>query len=148
MKLNLEKYGFKSIDVPSGLGTDCILLLKRQTLNMNRAICVIRLDELPKNVDAYLKHVRTKVAFKVGFFPLLWSLGLQVVLICPGATCMKARISDFVAKVDNQWAIIQSIYFVDPVKCELIEARTWGQYVTGKFQDEISRQLVLKLSQC
>lgn len=141
MKLDLVNLGFSPIETPSGLIPDCVYLAKRQTFNTNRAICVIQLSALPRDVGAYLKSVRNKVAFKVGFFPLFWGLGLQVILMCPGATSLEASVSDFVARVDNQWAIIQSVFFVDPIKAEFIEARAWGQFVTAKFQDEISRQL-------
>ena len=85
--------------------------------------------------------VRTKVAFKVGFFPLFWGLGLQVILICPGISSINEPISSFAAKVDNQWAIIQSVFFVDPEEGNFIAGRTWGQFLTGKYQDEIFRQL-------
>jgi hypothetical protein len=64
-----------------------------------------------------------------------------VVLICPGITSIDEPLSNFVAKVDNQWAIIQSVFFVDPDRSEFIEQRTWGQFLTGKYQDEISSQL-------
>lgn len=144
IKLDLADLGFRPVEDPGSLISGCVYLSKRQTLNTNRAICVIELKELPDDMESYLKSIRNKVAMKVGFFPLLWGLGLQVVLVSPNSTELKAQISKFVAKVDNQWAIIQSIFFADPIKAEFISARTWGQVVTGKFQDEISSQL----SQC
>lgn len=144
MKVDLSDLGFRPVNDPGSLISGCVHLSKRQTLNTNRAICVIEIKELPDDMESYLKSIRNKVAMKVGFFPLLWGLGLQVVLVCPNAAGLNAQISKFVAKVDNQWAIIQSIFFVDPIKAEFISARTWGQVVTGKFQDEIFSQL----SQC
>lgn len=141
MKLDLSTLGFRPIESPDRLISGCVYLSRRQTLNANRAVCVIDIETLPDDMEYFLKQVRNKVAVKVRFFPFLWGLGLQVVLVSPGATKFKAHLSDYVAKVDNQWAIIQSVFFVDPVKAEFISARTWGQIVTGKFQDEISRQL-------
>jgi hypothetical protein len=141
MKLDLSTLGFKTIENPDRITPGCVYLAKRQTLNTNRAICVIQLDTLPDDMESFLKRIRKKVAFQVGFFPYFWGLGLQVVLVSPGATRLTAHISNFVAKIDNQWAIIQSVFFVDPIKAEFISARTWGQIVTGKFQDEITRQL-------
>jgi hypothetical protein len=141
MELDLTDLGFKPVQNPGTVIPGCIHLSKRQTLNTNRAVCVVRLHTLPVDVDTYLEAVRNKVALKVGFLPLFWGLGLQVVLVCPGSTGLETRASDFVAKIDNQWAIIQSVFFVDPDRGEFIEARTWGQLVTGKFQDEIARQL-------
>ena len=141
MELNLENQGFKPIANPSDSIPGCVYLSKRQTLNSNRAICVIQLAKLPDDIQKYLMTVRTKVAFKVGFFPLFWGLGLQVILICPGISSINEPISSFAAKVDNQWAIIQSVFFVDPEEGNFIARRTWGQFLTGKYQDEIFRQL-------
>jgi len=141
MEIDLDSQGFKSVANPSDSIPDCVFLSKRQTLNSNRAICVIQLEQLPQDVHAYLKNIRTKTAFKVGFFPFLWGLGLQVVFICPGAISLKDFASSFVAKIDNQWAIIQSVYLVDPEKNEFISKRTWGQILTGKYQDVILKQL-------
>jgi hypothetical protein len=64
-------------------------------------------------------------------------VGIQVVLICPGILPMVSNPESYVAKVDNQWAIIQSVYFVDPSIKEFVSGRTWGQYITGKFQNSI-----------
>ncbi len=47
----------------------------------------------------------------------------------------------YVAHVDNQWAIIQSIFLVDPSAKVYRSARTWGQFVTGKYQDSIDAAL-------
>ena len=144
MEINLEAQGFKLVANLGDSISGCVYLSKRQTLFSNRAICVFRLTDLPEDINAYLKMIRNKIAFKVGFFPLLWGLGLQVILICLGATDIKESASDFVAKVDNQWAIIQSVFLVDPEKNEFISGITWGQFLTGKYQDEISKQLSVK----
>lgn len=40
--------------------------------------------------------------------------------------------------IDNQWAIVQSIFLVDLTRNEYYTARTWGQLITGKFQDAIN----------
>jgi hypothetical protein len=141
LKLSLDEFGFKPVQGYEKKIPECTSLLKRQTLNTNRAICVVKLSEIPDDIDSYIKGLRTKVAFKIGFFPLLWGLGLQVVILCPGIINGSFSPNDYVAKIDNQWAIVQSVFFVDPQKNEFIEGRTWGQVVTGKFQDAIAREL-------
>lgn len=138
---SLSEHGFKSV---SGYGKripECVSLLKKQTWNTNRAICVVELNVLPKDMRTYLKGLRTRVAFRVGFFPLFWGLGLQVVVVCPGIKSLEQDPVDFVAKVDNQWAIIQSVFLVDPGDRSFREGRTWGQFLTGKYQDAISNEL-------
>ncbi|MDH5180170.1 MAG: hypothetical protein OEZ39_16045 [Gammaproteobacteria bacterium] len=141
MELNLEKQGFKPVANPGAAIPDCVYLAKRQTLNTNRAVCVVQLDQMPADLKVYLKSVRSRVAFKVGFFPIFWGLGLQVVLVCPGITSTTESVLEYVAKFDNQWAIIQSVFFVDPDKWEFKAGRSWGQFLTGKYQEEIFRQL-------
>lgn len=141
MQLSLSEHEFKAVDGYENNIPECICLLKRQTLNTNRAVCVVQLSSIPNDINYYISNLRTRVAFKVGFFPLLWGLGLQVVILCPNITNVKLSPKDYVAKIDNQWAIVQSVFFVDPEKGEFIEGRTWGQYITGKFQDSISKEL-------
>ena len=111
MQLNLENESFKSIANPGAFISGCVYLLKRQTINSNRAICVIRSSSLPKNMDSYLRTVRANAAFKIGFFPFFWGLGLQIVLVCPGAPSLEENGSRFVAKVDNQWAITNRLSY-------------------------------------
>lgn len=42
-----------------------------------------------------------------------------------------------VDRLDNQWGIIQSVFVFDLETGERWQARTWGQVVTGRFQDAI-----------
>jgi len=42
-----------------------------------------------------------------------------------------------VDRFDNQWGIIQSVFVFDLATGERWQARTWGQVVTGRFQDAI-----------
>lgn len=42
-----------------------------------------------------------------------------------------------VDRFDNQWGIIQSVFVFDLDTGERWQARTWGQVVTGRFQDAI-----------
>ncbi len=82
----LEGHGFRDVQISQEKLPECVLLLKRQTLNTNRAVVVIELEELPAELVTYLKRIRGIVARKVRFFPLLWGVGIQVVLVCPGST--------------------------------------------------------------
>lgn len=141
MLLSLSEHGFKPVQGYKEKILECICLLKRQTFNTNRAVCVVQLSQAPDDINFYISNLRNRVAFKVGFIPLLWSLGLQIVIICPEITSSNLMPIDYVAKVSNQWAIVQSAFFVDPKTNEFMEGRTWGQIVTGKFQDAISKEL-------
>lgn len=141
MELNFQISGFKDVPQAQNVTNGCVQLLKRQTLNYNRAVCVIVLDQMPDDFEEFLKSVRKKVAFKIGFVPLFWALGLQVIVACPDILKSENSPRKYVAKVNNQWAIIQSIFLIDPEVGGFIEARSWGQTITGKYQNSISNQL-------
>lgn len=144
MHLSLSEHGFKIVEGYKFKIPECICLLKKQTFNMNRAVCVVQLDCAPKDIKAYVKHLRNRVALQVKFIPFFWGVGQQIIIICPNITNGDFPIMECVARIDNQWAIVQSIFFVDPNKKEFIACRTWGQYLTGKYQDAIGVKLESK----
>ena len=136
LKQSLAKHGFQEVqkveEVP-----DVKLLLKRQNLISNRAIIVVSPENFPDNINDYLKLVRKRVAFRCGFFPVLWGIGIQVIVVSPRKISMSLKPIEYVAKVDNQWSIIQSFFVVDIAGQTFQAGRTWGQFWTGKFQDAI-----------
>lgn len=133
-------HGFRRVADSSGIA-DVVLILKRQTLNTNRAVVVVSPAQPPADISGYLRQLRRNVAFRCRFFPLLWGIGIQVVMITRGIAQSGIYPADYVARVDNQWAIIQSVFLADPSSNSYCSARTWGQFVTGIFQDAISQAL-------
>lgn len=83
MQLSLEEFGFKSLEYIGAKIPECTCLLKRQTLATNRAICVVNLEEPPSDIGMYVTNLRRRVAFRVGFVPIFWGLGLQIIIVCP-----------------------------------------------------------------
>lgn len=144
MEISLSQFGFKVFDNPSKVIENCSLILTKKNLNINRAVAVINLDSIPDDMHRYLQSVRKAIAWKVGFFPFFYGLGLQVIVICPGISEYPFPPKDFVALMDNQWAIIQSVFFVDPKTSTFREGLSWAQFITGKYQQEISDQLMGK----
>lgn len=132
----LTAHGFK--DAP-GTTEGIQLLLKRQNWNTNRAIVLASLDDRPQDFGAYIRQLRERAARRCGFLPILWPVGLQVIVSAPGVMEIDPR--PYVALIDNQWAPIQSVFLVDPERGQYREARTWGQVITGKFQDAIATVL-------
>ena len=147
MNFNLDITNFKLVDEPQIIHKNCVRLLKYQTLNLNRAIAILELEEVPEDIEGFILQLRKKIAFKVNFFPLLWGVGIQMVIISPGISSKDINPNSLLAKVDNQWAIIQSVFLVDPITRELIEGRSWGQTISRKFQDEIASKLKEVLAQ-
>jgi hypothetical protein len=132
----MANHGFREVPGTAAI-SDAILLLKRQTWNTNRAIVIVCPTQIPTDIRDYLRRLRRRVAFRCGFFPFFWGIGIQVVIVAPGFSQSGIDPTQYVARVDNQWAIVQSIFFVDPVVHTYQAAHTWGQFATGKFQDAI-----------
>ncbi len=112
--------------------------LHRKTWNTNRGVVLARLKantlvsevaRLRDEAKRILKHSS-------------WNqLGLQIVFeVESGSLPPRELLSSLVDSV-NQGALIQSIFVIDPATNEILEARTWGQLITGKFQDGIAAAL-------
>lgn len=137
----LAAHGFRQVEAREKVPTNVLLLLKRQTFNTNRAVVVVRLNDVKADFGAYLKQLRSGVARECGFIPFFWGIGIQVVVLADDLGESRANPSQYLAVLDNQWAIIQSIFLVDVTRGEYYAARTWGQVITGKFQDAITSVL-------
>jgi len=133
--------GFQRIK-DGNAGCICSTIWKRQTLNMNRAVAVVRLDTLPDDLTPLLMKVKKEAAFRCGYFPFFYGLGTQLVLIVNGLISQKPDVEHYVDKIDNQWSIIQSIFVVHLDLGLVAGARTWGQVFTGKYQKAILTALV------
>ena len=133
----MAEHGFRQVTDLKAI-PDAALLLKRQTWNTNRAIVVVSPANPPSDTRGYLRQLRRHVAFRCGFFPFLWGIGIQVVIVSPGISQSGIDPSQHVARIDNQWSIVQSIFLADPVASSYRAGRTWAQFITGKFQDAIS----------
>lgn len=140
LRQTMAEHGFRSVTINASL-SDVTLLLKRQTWNTNRAIVVACPPQIPADIFVYLQQIRRQVAFTCGFFPVFWGIGIQVVVLAPGLSKSDIDPALHLARVDNQWAIIQSIFLADSETRTYKSARTWGQFVTGKFQDSVSETL-------
>jgi len=142
----LVDYGFRQVPRPSEAIPGAQALLRRQTLNMNRAVLVVFPAFTPPDFPSYVKEVRRQAAFRCRFLPFLWGIGLQVVIVLPGIAKAGIDPTKYVSKSDNQWAIIQSVFLIDPTESSFVSARTWGQVVTGKYQDAIENVLASHFS--
>jgi hypothetical protein len=134
----LAKHRFREVPDPSTAFPDAVLLLKRQTFNTNRAVVVVNPAKVPEDFGRYLNELRRPIAKRCRYIPFLWGIGIQVIVVAPGLAESTIDPSDHVDRIDNQWAIFQSIFLVDPKARTYREGRTWGQFITGKFQDAIA----------
>ena len=139
LEIRLRPSGFRLI--PSKPNTICKAILKRQTFNTNRAVAILEMDSLPDSLTELLPKIKKEAASRCGYFPLFYGLGTQVVIHVSGQPPNPMNLDPYVDKVDNQWSIIQSIFIFHSEVGLVSSARTWGQFVTGKYQDIIASVL-------
>lgn len=137
----LARHRFTGVPLHAASPSGIVAVLKRQTFNTNRAVAIVAPNTMPADFGAYVLAVRDEVAPLCKYIPFFWGIGIQVVAIINGSSTAGIDPQKHVALVDNQWAIVQSIFLIDPARNEYREGRTWGQVITGKFQDAIAAVL-------
>lgn len=140
LEAKLAPHGFKAVDPDAALAARGVRkLFHRKTWNTNRGVVLaepgaLRIAELV----AIMRH-------EAGAFlgSSWWSqLGLQLVVVVEGARLpTEQELRPYVDAVNTQGVLIQSVFAVDPSTKQWTQARTWGQVVTGKFQDAIAAAL-------
>ena len=133
--------GFQYVPNELAQSPDVRLMLKRQTWNTNRAVVMACPPAPPHDFENYLLDLRKRTADACRFIPILWPIGIQAVIVADGLNGLPIDPSKYVARIDTQWALIQSIFLVDPASRNYRAARTWGQVITGKYQDAIESVL-------
>src|SRR3954470_2060463 len=81
----LSPYGFRPVANPDHTIPGAIALLKRQNLLTNRAVVVIELPELPADFARFAATTRKQVAFRCGFVPFFFGIGIQLIVTAPDA---------------------------------------------------------------
>ena len=134
-------HAFRPLPNPERAVPGAVALLKRQNLVSNRAVLVLNLAEIPIDFSQYASTLRRQVAFRCGFFPFFYGIGIQLVVAAPGIILSDLNPTDYVARIDNQWSIIQSVFFVDTREHKYVTSRSWGQLIVGQFQDAIAEAI-------
>lgn len=112
-----------------------------KTWNINRAVVVIEPFSAVEDLRKFVRIVKRQLTKPLGYFPLLYSLGFQIIVVGHQTSKWTPRPSQVVDKFDNQISVAQSIFIIDADTEEATGATTWGQFISGKFQDEIWRVL-------
>ena len=133
----LKPYSFERIGLSSFPQALPILAAwKRRTWNTNRAVAIIRLVNLDDDLGKFAQSIKFHVGKLIGYLTFIYPLGLQVILI--GSAKGNAEdLKKYTDKFDNQRVVMQSIHVVDLASMKSVSVRTWGQYMTGRFQDAI-----------
>jgi len=137
LEAKLGPHGFATRDPDESLAQRGILkLFHRKTWNTNRGVVLGDPGQTP--IADFVQRQRYEAGPFLG--SSWWSqLGLQVVLAIEGAPLPSVeQLGSLVDAVNTQSILIHSVFALDASTGEWRQARTWGQVVTGKFQDAIA----------
>jgi hypothetical protein len=113
----------------------------RKTWNTNRAVFLARLEEGDTQDMRSRVEVLRRESGRV-FGSSWWSqLGLQIVFAVVGPPPAESVLKELVAAFNTQGILIQSLFAVDLGTLATTSARTWGQVITGPFQDAIAEAI-------
>jgi hypothetical protein len=133
--------GFEPRTIAASLeGIEIAAVWARKTFNTNRGAVVLRLPD-GEHPGPLSQRLKIPLGKAIGYFPFFYGIGLQLVWVGRGAFPLSPSLDGFVDKIDNQRSIVQSLFVVDLDNGVMESARTWGQVITGKFQDAIDRGL-------
>jgi hypothetical protein len=72
---------------------------------------------------------------------MLYEVGLQVIIVGDGleqTLDLPDSLRGVVDLLSNQFVVLQSVFVVDTSTNRYAAARTWGQVITGEYQDAIA----------
>jgi len=140
----LATHKFEVHETPGMDDLDVVRFWRRNTLNTNRAVAMVRLPEGTVDLPGYTHALKWKLMRQTKWFPFLYGLGLQLVVVgeeLEDRFFLETHLKPCVDKIDNQFVIVQSIFAVDLHRETAGAAATWGQVFTGKFQRTIARSI-------
>ncbi len=143
---NEKQYKFRKRHLKIKIeGVQDVFLLTKKNFFMNSGIVVLKIDPQFKDVN-YAKlceKMKFKIAFKVLFVPMIYAFFHQFIIVDENMIEEDSSfgLSSAVDSIDNQISITQSITLIDSVKKKYIHSRTWGQVISGRFQDAILKAL-------
>lgn len=142
LDLRLSPHGF-AIVVPdeASRALGVVRGYHRKTWNTNRAVFLASLESVDE--PALRAHLQALQRESGRVFGSSWwsQLGLQIVFEVEGATPPQALLEDLVATFNTQGILVQSLFAIQSGAPTWTSARTWGQMITGKFQDAIAAAL-------
>ena len=132
----VESRGFRRF-TPAVDGLPWIAAWKRKTWNTNRGIALLTAPADIASALDYARSVKGPAGKAIGYLPVLYELGLQMVLVGPGLMAKAAGLKGALAKINSFTVILQSLHAVDPEAGVALSTRTWGQFVSGPWIDAI-----------
>ncbi len=107
--------------------------------NTNRAVAMIEWPSGSTSPGELAKEIKIHLGQKIGYFPFLYPLGLQVIVCGNSVSDHTEGLDRYLDNLDNQRVILQSLHVVDIRGLQSSSVRTWWQFVSGHFQDAIEK---------
>jgi hypothetical protein len=143
LTLRLAPHGFRTVEPDEGgRSVGIARAFHRKTWNTNRGALLVVVPSLEATtMGARVESLRREGERLLG--SSWWSqLGLQLVFEVESSALPNAsHLSSLVDAVNTQGVLVQSIFAIHTQSGARVEARTWGQLITGKFQDAIALAL-------
>ena len=134
----LAAYSFLKEDITPVLDKTRVLAVwKRKTWNTNRAVAMIEWPGGATSPGELAQEVKIQLGRKIGYFFFFYPLGLQVIVCAKSLSDQTEGLDRYLDQLDNQRVILQSLHVVDIGGLQSSSVRTWGQFVSGRFQDAI-----------
>jgi hypothetical protein len=138
VEAELKKHSFQRMTATPNLPYVTIAAVwKRRNINMNRAVALLSFPDALQSPGQFAQSIKVPLGKAIGYIPVLNELGLQIIIAGPGLLVWSNDLSKFLDKINNQRVILQSLHIVDLTARDSASARTWGQAVTGRYQDAI-----------
>lgn len=139
LERHLGPMGFVTVAPDDNLRELGVLqMYRRKNWNTNRGVAVARLGS--GSLPAYVEVLRNEVGRGLG--SSWWNqLGLQLVIEMGGPPAPRSELAPLVAKVNTQGVLVQSVSTYERTTGAFSHERTWGQVITGRFQDGICAAL-------
>ncbi len=110
---------------------------RRRTWCTNRGVAILSLVDTTRHPGEFAQGIKLPLGKAIGYFPFFYGLGLQLVVVGQHFLERARDLYSYVDKYDNQRVVLQSIHLVDTAAGKSLSVRTWGQVITGVFQDAV-----------
>lgn len=142
---NIKTHNFKKHKINNLFNFKDVVILRRRTHFTNRAIAIIELsDENKKNIKnlgQFSQRIKKKLGKEIGYKFIFYALGLQVVFYGHDVMELSEKLANYTDKTNNQYVVLQSIHVIDNRNNTSKSVRTWGQYITGEYQNIIEKSI-------
>lgn len=133
---NLNKLGFSQLGNINFFDGADINIWKRKVLFGNNAVVLCHTNNISyieKLLDDIKFIVKKNVGYVWGFYPI----GLQVVICGYDVLSHSNQLELLVDKYATTDVIMQSVFLLDLNTMKFSSVRTWGQFYSGRFQNQI-----------